>query len=133
MIRNPNFSLNFLSNQLDPPITIGNKKEVFFTSLTQELELECQVSCANPLSLTYRWYADGELIHSSAVISELSHKIKYSLEAEDKDEVREIICIASNGIDGGQYKNDSQIIFELKYKDPNESNCLISVFFFFLE
>ncbi len=75
------------------------------------------------MSLTYRWEADGELIHSSAVTNELSHKIKYKIEAEDKDEVREIICIVSNGIDGGQYKNDSRTIFELKYKDPNESNC----------
>jgi hypothetical protein len=94
--------------------------------LTQELELECQVSCANPLSLTYRWYADGELIHSSAETDQLSHKLKYKIEAEDKDEIREIICTVSNNINAGAYKNDSQIVFELKYKDPSESNCYIS-------
>ena len=123
--------LAFFSNfknlkTIDPPLVINNVERIYYSELKQELELECKVACANPSSLSYKWVNDdNDILAEVHTVYNLTNKIKYKVEAESNEEVFEVICYVSNGVNSEtEFKNDSLVRFLIQYKDENESSNL---------
>ena len=96
-------------------------KEYYFTSLVQNLDLECAVECASPqTSLNFTWTkADtNEFLFNQTIRNgePLKSNYTYTIRASSFDSVYELLCSASNGIDLAARKDESITRIRISYK-----------------
>ena len=122
-----NYSYLFLIRK-DPPQVELNIVNETYSQLNQDVELYCKSKCANPNSnLAYKWTnSENQVIQTGS-----NDKYIYKVQAQSVNDVFKVTCLISNGIESNN-KDQSTIVFNIKYQMDNSSSTTTGNSFFFL-
>ena len=98
-----------------PPQVKYQKRELYFSQLNQNIELEAVVDCGSPALFTYTWTLGEQTLLSTPDITAKSSKYTFTGAAASTEALYEIVCTVTNSIESTRVQ-ETQTRFALSYR-----------------